>query len=407
MGTGLVSADDGAYQPSREGGECVSTTNNLQPLTFPLHNSRLIEASAGTGKTYTIAALYLRLVLGHGTQRCYKPDEILVVTFTEAATEELRNRIRASLSEAAAYFRGDVVVDDEFLQQFKSEFPTDELDHHARLLDLAAQAMDEAAVHTIHGWCNRMLREHAFASGSLFTQQLNTDTQAQWELVSQDYWRTFISPLAEQEVALYELVTQEFADPEALLATVKPLLSHENLQTNLSPLDVLQQRESAEQDLRNKFSDYPWSEWADACEQTLKDLRAQKLVDGRRLNEKSAAQWFQQIRDWASEFADSHSKLLPSFQPASAWTTLSPENLQNNVLKTELPEHPFWSTLADLKQAVEALPKPRAGLVEHALGWLQQRFALLQKQRAEMGFSDMLTRLRKALYGDFGEALAA
>ncbi len=72
----------------------MTTINSLQPLTFPLYDSRLIEASAGTGKTYTIAALYLRLVLGHGTSRCYTPDEILVVTFTDAATEELRNRIR-------------------------------------------------------------------------------------------------------------------------------------------------------------------------------------------------------------------------------------------------------------------------------------------------------------------------
>ena len=58
----------------------------LDPLTFPLVGSRLIEASAGTGKTYTIAALYLRLVLGHGDSCAYAraltPPEILVVTFT-------------------------------------------------------------------------------------------------------------------------------------------------------------------------------------------------------------------------------------------------------------------------------------------------------------------------------------
>ncbi|MDT1894029.1 AAA family ATPase, partial [Acinetobacter baumannii] len=73
--------------------------------------TRLIEASAGTGKTYTIAARYLRLVLGHGDaqsrrQGPLQPTEILVMTFTKAATRELSDRIRARLVEAAEYFRG-------------------------------------------------------------------------------------------------------------------------------------------------------------------------------------------------------------------------------------------------------------------------------------------------------------
>ena len=78
----------------------------LDALTFPLHGNRLIEASAGTGKTYTIAALYLRLVLGHGGDNGYPrpltPPDILVVTFTNAATEELRHRIRSRLTASGA-----------------------------------------------------------------------------------------------------------------------------------------------------------------------------------------------------------------------------------------------------------------------------------------------------------------
>ena len=73
----------------------------LQPLHFPLWGSRLIEASAGTGKTWTIAALYLRLVLGHGAGHGFSkplmPPDILVMTFTRAATRELSDRIRARL----------------------------------------------------------------------------------------------------------------------------------------------------------------------------------------------------------------------------------------------------------------------------------------------------------------------
>ena len=94
----------------------------LLPVTFPLTGSRLIEASAGTGKTWTIAALYLRLVLGHGEEAAFTrpllPSEILVMTFTRAATQELCDRIRQRLVEAAHYFRQPAAVrPDPFLAE--------------------------------------------------------------------------------------------------------------------------------------------------------------------------------------------------------------------------------------------------------------------------------------------------
>ena len=84
---------------------------SLNPLALPLNGSALIEASAGTGKTFTIAILYVRLVLGHGQTedsplQNLLPPNLLVVTFTEAATKELRDRIRTRLTQAAEVFSG-------------------------------------------------------------------------------------------------------------------------------------------------------------------------------------------------------------------------------------------------------------------------------------------------------------
>ena len=83
------------------------SATELQPLTLPLRGRQVIEASAGTGKTWTLAALYLRLVLGHGRLTAdgqahagLLPPQILVMTFTEAATSELRERIRQRLRDA-------------------------------------------------------------------------------------------------------------------------------------------------------------------------------------------------------------------------------------------------------------------------------------------------------------------
>ena len=382
------------------------TITALNPLDFPLHNSRLIEASAGTGKTYTIAALYLRLVLGHDTARCYSPDEILVVTFTEPSTEELRTRIRTNLSTAAAYFRGDIEVSDPYLQQLKTHYAADQLDSQARLLELAAQAMDEAAVNTIHGWCNRMLREHAFASGSLFAQQVNTDTASLWQQVSQDYWRTFVLPLTTEQQPLYRLLIDEFATPDDLYHAVSPLLKQAQPESAVAPGVALQNRLAAEQNLGEQFHQWPWLAWADECEQWLAEVRSKKLLNGNRLRQASVQKWFTQLRDWAAELKQPQAPLAPHFDPDTGWRTLNPEHLQDGILKIPLSEHPFWQTLADLKEAVDNLPSPRSQLLQHSAKWLQQRFGQVQQQRAEMGFDDMLTRLRHALYGDYGEQLA-
>src|SRR5690554_2523201 len=151
----------------------MSSAQRPLALQFPLSGSQLIEASAGTGKTYTIAALYVRLILQHGLEqgaafnRHLLPPEILAVTFTDAATQELRDRVRAKLVETAQVFRGEHPEPDELLQTLTEDYSAEQWASCAQRLDQAAQWMDESAISTIHAWCQRMLREHAFDSGSL------------------------------------------------------------------------------------------------------------------------------------------------------------------------------------------------------------------------------------------------
>ena len=95
----------------------------------PLQGISLIEASAGTGKTYTICSLYLRLVI----EQDYDVQQILVVTFTKAATAELRERIRARLVSTYIHAKASEPLDKPKLQR----------------LERALQCMDEAAIFTI------------------------------------------------------------------------------------------------------------------------------------------------------------------------------------------------------------------------------------------------------------------
>ena len=198
----------------------------LDAMRFPLHGSRLIEASAGTGKTFTIAALYLRLVLGHGGADAYAralaPPEILVMTFTRAATRELSIRVRERLIEAAAFFRGEHAGDDSMLEELAASYASDgERRLAAHRLVMAAETMDEAAIFTIDAWCQRMLREHAFDSGSLFDEELVSDEQPLFEDAAHDYWRQNVYPL---DAAALGVLLACWSDVGALKAKVRDLV---------------------------------------------------------------------------------------------------------------------------------------------------------------------------------------
>ena len=147
----------------------------------------LIEAAAGTGKTFAIVSLYLRLLL----ERELPVESILVVTFTEAATEELRDRVRERLSAALDLFenRG---CDDEFLQELMARL-TDQA-HARHLLSLALSSFDNAAIQTIHGFCGTLLQENAFECGTLFDTELLADQGPLMAEIADDLWRRHFYP---------------------------------------------------------------------------------------------------------------------------------------------------------------------------------------------------------------------
>ena len=154
----------------------------LDIINAPLEGINLIEASAGTGKTYTIEGLFLRLIL----EKQLLIDQILVVTFTKAATEELRDRIRVKLRQAEKAFLRGTSNDDLLMNLLKRQ--TD----HAPAIDLIHDALvefDKAPIFTIHGFCARVLYEHAFETANLFDTELITDQTELVREVTEDFWR--------------------------------------------------------------------------------------------------------------------------------------------------------------------------------------------------------------------------
>lgn len=197
------------------------TTATMQPLdtlTFPLSGASLIEASAGTGKTYTIVNLYIRLLLGHGCAPL-GVEQILVVTFTNAATGELKERIRQRLRQAYLDFFAKTSKD-PFIQQLITQSDNIELD--CQRLALASKQMDEAAVYTIHGFCHKALTEHAFESGAMYEQSFILDESEWLKLASEDYWRKHVVTLPQQSL---QLLLKHWPTPDAMLKGIGRLLS--------------------------------------------------------------------------------------------------------------------------------------------------------------------------------------
>ncbi|NPE53091.1 exodeoxyribonuclease V subunit beta [Dickeya dadantii] len=374
----------------------------LDVLRFPLAGSRLIEASAGTGKTFTIAMLYVRLVLGHGGEQAFSrplnPPDILVVTFTDAATRELRDRIRARLAQAAAYFQPDGKDDavDPLLGELRADYPPEQWPDCARKLQLAAEWMDEAAVSTIHSWCNRMLGEHAFDSGSLFNQTLETDQSDLLLEVVRDYWRTFFFPLDVRDVL--EL-RDSWPSPEHFYRSVTPLLEYAD---EIGIDDLPAQIFSAvreEKTRRLSVLKAPWPQWCGELRDLLNAAVAQKKADGRKLQARYFEPWLDKLHHWAT----SDETMLDI---GTGWTRLTPQGLRECwKVPEEAPQHPALTAMETLAQQLSELPEPRSQLLRHACRWVSQRFRHEQESRAQMGFQDLLTRLDAALRGDNGERL--
>ncbi|PYC45372.1 exodeoxyribonuclease V subunit beta [Pseudomonas soli] len=371
-------------------------------LSFPLHGSQLIEASAGTGKTFTISALYLRLILGHGGEQGFArellPPQILVVTFTDAATKELRERIRARLAEAARFFRGELEDADPLLHLLREDYPQAHWPRCANRLEIAVQWMDEAAVSTIHGWCQRMLREHAFDSGSLFTQSLETDHSELLGQVMRDYWRRFCYGMRGESLAW---VRGNWGSPDALLPRIRPLFGRVRGQADDQEPQALIEATLRQRTAQLAQLKAPWAAWADELQQICRDAVATKQADGRKLQARYFEPWFDKLRAWAGD------EQAMELDLGTGFTRLTPAGMAEAWKAGEPPQHPALHAMAALREQLQGLASPDARLLEHAAAWVSARFEVEKRRRAEMGFDDMLLRLEHALGSDAGERLAA
>ncbi|WP_372695145.1 exodeoxyribonuclease V subunit beta [Immundisolibacter sp.] len=369
-------------------------SNRLDPLTLPLAGRHLIEASAGTGKTWTIAALYLRQLLENRRE----PGQLLVVTFTEAAAAELRERIAARLHEARDALAGGAA--DEFLTALLARLA--DRSAAAVHLDDALLRLDELAVYTIHGFCGRVLADHAFSAASRFEADIETDTAPLTAQILGDFWRRCCADADAQTLpALYALWPR---GPVDLAAALKPLDGKPHLRLLPRPGDVdpaAAQAALAGQ-LRALAAAWPGGREA-ALTQLLEFKGLSRTADnGYKPDDLQAL--FAAIDAWAAD---------PRGLPPAGH-----ERLAQGVLATALtagarknavapPEHPLFTAIEAVQAAAGAFGHAvRVRTVHDALAYLASQRAARLAAAGRRGFDSLLRELDAALTGPGGAALA-
>ena len=371
----------------------TDTAEPLDPLRLPLIGERLIEASAGTGKTFTIAALYLRLLLGLGGEAAYpraiSVEELLVVTFTEAATEELRGRIRSNIHELhIACLRGE--SDNPLYSALLAEIA--DKDDAAKTLLLAERQMDEAAVFTIHGFCQRMLSLNAFESGMLFEQQLIEDESRLRYQACADFWRRHCYPLTRDIAAVIHDV---WKGPRDLLKSLDRWLQGEapQLKSPPAPNETLAERHQ-QIIARIDSLKQQWREQVGEIEGVLENSG----LDRRKFNRGNQGKWMEKVNAWAQE--ETLSYQLPDALEKFAQSFL----LERTKAGGEPPVHPLFSAVESLLASSLTLTDL---VLARAMVEIRDAVAREKRRRGELGFDDMLSRLDEALRGDSGETLAS
>jgi len=221
----------------------MTKSKPLQVFDVPLKGISLVEASAGTGKTYNITSLYVRAIL----ELNLEPSQILVMTFTEAATAELKFRLRSRLRESLnAVIKKDAGKDD-FLSDLLYRNYTDA----EQKLHNAIELFDESAVFTIHGFCNRLLSEYSLQFDVPPNFELLTDPSEMLQDCVDDYWRAFIQSAEKDDKKWFILdyLTDVGFGPDELKKSVDAVLTHPRSKVtpgNISTADLQDSLEGLE-----------------------------------------------------------------------------------------------------------------------------------------------------------------
>ncbi len=373
----------------------------LNPLKLPLSGTQLIEASAGTGKTYTISTLFLRLLL----EKKLTIEQILVVTFTEAATKELRDRIRKKLAQAIIYLNSTVKQEDEILAHLIKPYleEKEKFNFAKKNLMTALRNFDEAAIFTIHSFCRKMLKANAFESGELFDTQLISDQSYLVRSIVQDFWRKQI--YGQSPFLIQYLLNHGFKSPEDLLNIIK---NGNYIGQKFLEIIPNEKPHAVTQELENKLAEcYQTTKnaWLKYKDELHNALFSNSSLNGNKYKTSSFPKWFEKVEHY--------------FLSQQAMLVL-PEELEkfnqayiNQAVNKgkQPPTHPFFlqvQLFTDLHNSLTAQYEHFIlSLKIQLFEYVEIHLKLRKKQYNLQSFNDLLSNLHTAIVDEAqGEILS-
>jgi len=377
-----------------------TTPKPLDPFAIPLDGIALIEASAGTGKTYSITSLYLRMLL----ERDMPVDRLLVVTFTKAATEELRERIRGRIKDALTFLADRENPESaDALQQWLTERNSYEED--ARALKIALASMDGAAVYTIHGFCQRVLTDNAFDTGMAFDLEFIEDEATLREQAVEDFWRHWFGDTRLPPIVVDDLLNK-IKSPAGLLEKLRERLTSDlKLLPDVRPIDELCADfekamgvlGSAHAELKNL-----WPAERDVVDDFLHNNRDK---NGQTYNKSAIGRAWDAIEDLSTRDE-------PAVETDEKLELLSAEIMPSKMKKGhEAPSSAIFDAVAEYLQAqkkVEALlSECEVAFLGRARDYVRDHLDKAKRRSHQLYFDDLLSRLDQALQAEGGARLAA
>jgi len=375
----------------------------IPAVDSPLVGVQLIEASAGTGKTWTLSALFARLIVEKGLS----VDQVLAITFTKAAAAELRDRIRGRLLELSVFLDDSTSVEERAKADMFCHYIARTLVSHAAKelaksrLDYALADFDQATITTINGFCQGVLVEQALASGMPLEAELLTDTTPLIHEIIQDYCRQHWRQADPLQVS-YFLQSPDFA-LDSLYGFVSAIL-HQGQATIEKPDFYVSAGLAPKTQKLFKQAQILWQQQQQVIRELF--LHHRYILNGNSFRESSIENWFNTL-DWV--FAGSVLNVINNADVSKVFANLSRSHLDEKRVKKSIdanlyfPQHPFFDVAEELVQCAEACKEQlqRQGLafkfhlLEHTRITLVQRLYDQQAQSFDMqikGLANALTQ---------------
>ena len=345
----------------------------------------LVEASAGTGKTYTIVGIYIRMLV----EKDLDVDQILTVTFTKKATAELRERILGRLRDCLQAARAGEIAEqgDEFLMEFKNRFESDRA--VIAKLKVAIQNFDDSQVFTIHGFCQKILQEEALTAGTPFEMSVNPSGDL-YETAAEDYWRLFMDRHGSDEAGRY-LISKLLSiaeSPSGLVGRngLSTLLEKQYAAPEGEVLDDPKSHLQTLIDLKSRMKAIVDSE-GDEIYAELKNC------DISRYSTHLDSRW-KTVRDYIDDeqFSLDKPKKLEYFTAEYLYD-------ESNLKKNGEPVQPreFYEVCSALYEAAENAKRVETTLIKDAYEEIKTRRNRLSKTSDAYSYNDLLISVRDAL----------